>query len=109
LHERFNAGPEGRMEAFQSVIEAGTNGVNPMSSNEAVSSIWESFIKTADTYNEPGRFTAMTGFEYSPTPKGDNLHRVVVFRDGADKTVQTIPFSLFDSENPEDLWKYLAG
>jgi hypothetical protein len=109
VHERFNAGPEGRMEAFQSLLEAGIKGVNPMSSNEAASSIWESFIKTADTYNEPGRFTAMTGFEYSSTPDGNNLHRVVVFRDGADKTSQTVPFSLFDSENPEDLWKYLAG
>ena len=108
VHERFSSGPEGRMEAFQSIIEAGTKGVNPMSSNEAASSIWESFVKTADTYNEPGRFTAMTGFEYSSTPNGDNLHRVVVFRDGADKTSQTVPFSLFDSENPEDLWKYLA-
>jgi hypothetical protein len=108
VHERFNSGPEGRMEAFQSIIEAGTNGINPMSSNEAASSIWESFVKTADTYNEPGRFTAMTGFEYSSTPNGDNLHRVVVFRDGADKTSQTVPFSTFDSENPEDLWKYLA-
>ena len=108
VHERFNSGPEGRMEAFQSIIEAGTKGVNPMSSNEAASSIWESFVKTADTYNEPGRFTAMTGFEYTSTPKGDNLHRVVVFRDGADKTSQTVPFSTFDSENPEDLWKYLA-
>ena len=108
VHERFNSGPEGRMEAFQSIIEAGTNGINPMSSNEAASSIWESFVKTADTYNEPGRFTAMTGFEYTSTPNGDNLHRVVVFRDGADKTSRTVPFSTFDSENPEDLWKYLA-
>lgn len=51
----------------------------------------------------------MTGFEYSPTPNGDNLHRVVVFADGADKTSKTLPFSLFDSENPEDLWKYMAN
>jgi hypothetical protein len=109
VHERFNSGAEGRMEAFQAIIGAGTKGINPMSSNEAASSIWDSFIKTADTYNEPGRFSAMTGFEYSSTPKGDNLHRVVVFRDGADKTSQTVPFSTFDSENPEDLWKYLAG
>jgi hypothetical protein len=108
VHERFNSGPEGRMEAFQSIIEAGTQGINPMSSNDAVSSIWENFVETADTYNEPGRFTAMTGFEYSSTPKGDNLHRVVVFRDAADKTSRTVPFSTFDSENPEDLWKYLA-
>jgi hypothetical protein len=109
VHERFNSGPEGRMEAFQSIIESGTRGINPLSSNEAVRSIWENFVEIAETYNEPGRFTAMTGFEYSSTPSGDNLHRVVVFADSAEKTGQTIPFSLFDSENPEDLWKYLAA
>jgi hypothetical protein len=34
---------------------------------------------------------------------------VVVFRDGADKAGTTVPFSLFDSEDPEDLWAYLAA
>jgi hypothetical protein len=109
VHERFNAGPEGRMEAFQSIIESGTNGINPMSSNAAERSIWQQFIEDAESFNEPGRFSAMTGFEYSSTPGGDNLHRVVVFADGVDKTSQTVPFSTFDSENPEDLWKYLAA
>jgi hypothetical protein len=66
-------------------------------------------VEVADQYNEPGRFTAMSGFEWSSTPKGDGLHRVVVFRDGADKTGQTIPYSMFDSDDPQDLWKYLAG
>jgi len=37
------------------------------------------------------------------------LHRVVVFRDDADKTEQVVPFSAFDSNNPEDLWAYLAA
>ena len=109
VHERFNSGPEGRMEAFQSILESGTQGISPMSSNAAERSIWQRFLEDAETYNEPGRFTAMTGFEYSSTPGGNNLHRVVVFADGADKTSQTVPFSAFDSENPEDLWKYLAA
>jgi len=109
IHERFNAGQEGRMEGFSSIVEKGTSGINPFSSDELTLSIWREFVKIADTYNEPGRFTAMTGFEWSPTPAGDNLHRVVVFRDGADKTSQVVPFSLFDSQDPEDLWKYLAG
>ena len=51
----------------------------------------------------------MTGFEWSSTPKGDNLHRVVVFRDGAEKTGQTLPYSMFDSDDPEGLWGYLAA
>jgi hypothetical protein len=64
VHERFNSGPEGRMEAFANIIEKGTVlGVNPFSSDELARTIWNEFIKIADQYNEPGRFTAMTGFE----------------------------------------------
>jgi hypothetical protein len=109
VHERFNSGPEGRMEAFQNIIRAGVVGKNPLSSNEGGRSVWLDFVAKADLYNEPGRFTAMAGFEWTSTPKGDNLHRVVVFRDGAEKTGQTMPFSSFDSFDPEDLWKYLAA
>jgi hypothetical protein len=110
IHERFNAGPEGRMEGFANIIEKATvQGVNPFSSDELVHKIWNDFIRIADQYDEPGRFTAMTGFEWTSTPKGDNLHRVVVFADGADRTSQTAPFSMFDSDDPQGLWEYLAG
>ena len=109
IHERFNDGPEGRMEAVRDVVDRGVSGRNPFSSEELTRSIWDEFIHIADSYNEPGRFSAMIGFEWTSTPDGDNLHRVVVFRDGADKTSQTVPFSLFDSQDPEDLWAYLAG
>ncbi len=110
VHERFNSGPEGRMEAFADIIRLATvEGINPFGSDELTRSIWQDFIKIADQYNEPGVFSAMTGFEWSSTPKGDNLHRVVVFRDGADKTSQTMPFSMFDSDDPEGLWNYLAA
>ena len=107
VYERFNSGQEGRMEAFGSIIEKGTSGVNPFSSDELTRSIWGQFVRIAEGYNEPGRFTAMTGFEWSTTPDGDNLHRVVVFGDGAEKTGQTLPFSVFDGDDPQDLWKYL--
>ena len=109
IHERFNAGQEGRMEAVRDVVDRGTSGDNPFSSEELTRTIWDDFIEIADQYNEPGLFTAMIGFEWTSTPNGDNLHRVVVFRDDADKAGQILPFSLFDSMDPEDLWKYLAG
>ncbi len=51
----------------------------------------------------------MTGFEWSSTPGGDNLHRVVIFRDAAEVTSRTLPFSLFDGDDPQDLWRYLAN
>jgi len=108
VHDRFNAGPEGRMEAFQNIIKFGVKGENPMSSNDAAFNIWRDFVEKADTYNAPGRFTAMTGYEWSSSPQGNNLHRVIIQRDGPDKTGQRLPFSLFDSEDPQDLWKALA-
>jgi len=74
-----------------------------------IRSVWEPYIRTADKFNEPGKFTAFIGYEWTSMPGGDNLHRVVVFRDSADKAIQTMPFSALDSENVEDLWKVLAG
>ena len=109
IHERFNSGQEGRMEGFQDIIERAMRGENPFSSTELTRSTWDEFVQIADEYDEPGRFTAMTGFEWTATPNGNNLHRVVVFRDGAEKTAQTLPFSYFDGAAPEDLWKYLES
>jgi hypothetical protein len=60
-------------------------------------SVWERVIDIASEYNEPGRFTAFNGYEYSPLPDGNNLHRVVIYRDGPDRVKQLIPFSAFDS------------
>ena len=71
-------------------------------------SIWSDVVATADQYNQPGIFTTFTGFEWTFTPQGDNLHRVVVFADGAEKTGTVVPFSFFDGPTPEKLWDYLA-
>ena len=97
------------MEAFRSIIDDVTSGNARFDSPEAVRSIWEGFLDTAEDYDEPGSFTAMTGFEFTSMPAGNNLHRVVVFRDADDKTSQVLPFSIFDSEDPEDLWKWMEN
>jgi hypothetical protein len=91
IHELFNSGPEGRLAAVREVVDKGVAAENPLSSDDLARSIWEEFINIADQYNDPGRFSAMIGFEWSSTPGGDNLHRVVVFRDGADKA-RPFPF-----------------
>jgi len=109
LYERFNAGPEGAMEAFRSILDDAVNATPSFDSPEAVRSIWGSFLQTADAYDQPGTFSAMTGFEWTSSPDGNNLHRVVVFRDGEDRTSQVLPFGIFDSEDPEDLWRFLAN
>src|SRR5512139_751394 len=40
---------------------------------------WQQSIKAAEAYNEPGRFTALIGFEWT-AGGSSNLHRNVVFR-----------------------------
>ncbi len=108
IHERFNSGPEGRLEAFRDVAMRGIRGDNPFSSDEAVRNSWIEFVEKAEAYNNPGSFSAMTGFEWSSSPQGNNLHRVVVLRDGAEKTSTIVPWGMFDSVDPEGLWDFLA-
>ena len=70
-------------------------------------SVWSKVVENADKYNQPGTFTAFVGFEWTSHPGGNNMHRVVIFRDGADRASQVLPFSQYDSVDAEDLWDYL--
>ena len=70
--------------------------------------IWQDVAQTADEYNRPGRFTAFTGYEWTAMIEGNNLHRVVIYKDGADKAGRMPPFSGQDSLDPRDLWQALA-
>ncbi len=72
-------------------------------------SIWDRVIDIASEYNQPGVFTAFNGYEWTSAPTGNNLHRVVIYRDGPDRVKQIMPFSAFDSTEPEKLWEFLAG
>jgi hypothetical protein len=71
-------------------------------------SVWQQYTATAEKYNEPGRFTAMIGFEWTSVPGGNNLHRNVLFRDGKALADQILPFSAWQSEDPEKLWAWMA-
>ncbi|MCA0928819.1 DUF3604 domain-containing protein [Ruegeria profundi] len=79
----------------------------PIDNPKAIRHAWEDYTALADRYNEPGVFSAIIGYEYT-TEGANNLHRNVLFRDGAIRANQTRPFSQYDSKNPEDLWRYLA-
>ncbi len=69
--------------------------------------VWKENISFADRHNDPGKFTALIGYEWTAMIKGNNLHRVVVYRDNVDKAGQLPPFSALDSQNPEKLWAFL--
>jgi len=105
--EAFNAGGESAMQAFGGLLADVSAGRDPFSDIDMAGSIWPEFVELADAYNQPGVFTAMTGFEWTSQPSGNNLHRIVVFADGADKTGRVRPFSMFDSQDPAKLWDYM--
>jgi hypothetical protein len=72
--------------------------------------VWEKIIQSAETYNEPGRFTAFIGFEWTSIPKGFNLHRNVILRDGGNRASQVVPMTTMPplgSTDPLDLYKWL--
>lgn len=70
-----------------------------------VKSAWQHVISTAAKYNEPGKFTTFTAYEWSSGYGGNQMvHRNVIFR-GAH--VPEAPFSSRDSDNPEDLYNFL--
>jgi hypothetical protein len=68
---------------------------------------WHRLIKAAEENNKPGIFTALHGFEWSSWPGGSNLHRVVIFRDAAEKVSKVMPFSSNINDDPEALWDYM--
>jgi uncharacterized protein DUF3604 len=79
---------------------------------ETYRSAWEKTIRAAEVTNEPGRFTSFIGYEWTSNTGGNNLHRVVVFRDGPEKARQVEPYTTIrplGSDDPKDLWKVLQA
>ena len=73
--------------------------------------MWSEVIRIAEKHNDPGTFTAFVGYEWSARGAGEeyaSIHRNVLFADGPERTGRTLPFSSYDSRDPEDLWAYLA-
>ena len=78
----------------------------------AYRSAWRETIKAAEESNDPGRFTAFIGYEWTSNTGGNNLHRNVIFRDDASKASLVEPYTTqkpLGSDNPRDLWKWMAA
>jgi hypothetical protein len=117
-YDMVQAGGEDGVKAAIDIIDQFSRGTFPaalmyLPGSEGYRSTWEQIIAAAEKYNEPGRFTAFIGYEWtSQVPPGNNLHRVVIYRDGGDKAIQTLPFTTYPpqgSTRPEELWKVLAA
>ena len=68
-------------------------------------SAWEKYAAISDKYYKPGKFTTFVGFEWTSAPQFQNLHRCVIFADKG----PAMPYTAFDSLDPEDLWRYLEA
>ncbi|WP_245427800.1 DUF3604 domain-containing protein [Bradyrhizobium sp. MOS003] len=78
----------------------------------AYKAAWQDNVAAAEQYNEPGRFTALIGYEWTSNTGGNNLHRNVIFRDNGDRANQVVPFTTsppLGSDNPRDLWKWMTA
>lgn len=80
---------------------------SPPFPEETRRTIWQDVVQTADEYNDPGQFTAFVGYEWTSMIRGNNLHRVVIYKEGMGLADQIAPFSAQDSKDPQALWKAL--
>ena len=102
-----SADPKVSAQAFRKLIDS-SNFNQPLpefSDPKMLRSTWEKYEAAADKYNAPGKFTAFIGFEWTSAPQYQNLHRCVIFADKG----PAMPYTAFESVDPEDLWRYLEA
>jgi hypothetical protein len=114
-HEMIRSG-KGAEAAVDIIVNFGKGTISkaifPVPGTPAYRSTWRETIKAADEANDPGRFTAFIGFEWTSNTGGNNLHRNVIFRENGAKASLVEPFVTmkpFGSDNPRDLWKWMAA
>ena len=109
-HDLVKSGLEGGIKAYDNWMATTAKREDPLKDmTDLTKTMWQRVIDAAEKYNEPGRFTAFIGYEWTSMPDGNNLHRNVIFRDGGDKATQIVPFSQYDSFDAEDLWRWMAA
>jgi hypothetical protein len=104
-------------EAFNEMAVAFGNGEFPetmqyLPGTPAFRSTWKRIIDAAEEANDPGRFTAIIGYEWTSLVDGNNLHRNVIYRDGAAQASMVEPFTTerpLGSPDPRDLWTWMAN
>ena len=105
---RDAATPADRSAVFQEVLPRERGYVDPddLLDLGIVKSAWQKIVEAAERHNDPGNFTTLIAYEFTAGgPRGENLHRNVIFRDS---NVPGIPFSRLDAKNnPELLWDWM--
>lgn len=105
---------KGAEAAIEIIVSFGKGAISkeimPVPGTSAYRGAWQETVAAAEAYNEPGRFTAFIGYEWTSNTGGMNLHRNVIFRDNADRALQIEPFTTIKplgSDNPVDLWNWM--
>jgi len=113
--DAMHKGGKATQDAMNDIIIRQGNGTlpepitDPRVSGPVMKSVWTKYTETADKFNDPGAFTAMIGYEWTSVPGGNNLHRNILFRDNKDRAGQMMPYSSWQSEDPEKLWTWMEA
>jgi hypothetical protein len=110
-NKRIHMGAETQLQAGFEVVEAFTQGKLPEAAfdDDFIGSVWGRYLETVEKYNEPGRFTAIIGYEWTSTPDGKNLHRNVLYRGDISVARQALPLTVAEGFDPENLWKWMTA
>ena len=114
-YDMMHAGPDQSTKAVGEIIDAKARNtlppelLNPAGSAQRLQKNWMAHIGAVERYNEPGKFTAFLGFEYTLMHGGNNLHRNVVFRDSGNLVANYPPLASLDNVKPDLLWDWLDG
>lgn len=101
---------DGAQSAYNLWLGRTYEGTNHLGKDPNVPKVpWEESVDAAEAANVPGVFTAFIGYEWSSAENGNNLHRVVVYRDGKEKANTRIPLSSELNNDPEALWDWMEA
>ncbi|WP_171100183.1 DUF3604 domain-containing protein [Ruegeria sp. HKCCD7255] len=117
FHDAFAAGgEEARVAAFELTALFAQGEISPalnyQPGNPAYAAVWDDIIAAAEEFNDPGVFTTFIAYEWTSLVGGRNLHRNVIFRDGAGRAGQILPYTTtppMGSPNPRDLWNWMEN
>ncbi len=114
-HDELQRGPEASARVARELIDRFSQRtlpaamLDPDANAERTADVWTAHTSIVERYNRPGKFTAFMGFEYTLTPSGDNLHRVVILRDGKERADKVLPYSSLIGTSTDMLWDYMDG
>lgn len=63
-----------------------------------------------EKYYKPGNFTTFIAYEWTSNyGGGNNLHRNIIYRGNAKEANKVLPYTTFQSDDPENLWKWMEA